>query len=368
MEHVDCVVIGAGVIGLSVGRALALAGREVIILEATDAIGSKTSSRNSEVIHSGIYYPQGSLKAKLSVKGSALLYKYCIERQIDHRRCGKLVVATSDSQVSELQRLRSNAEANGVRELVMLTKEKVRFLEPDLHCIAALHSPNTGIVDSHALMLSLLGDIESMGGVLALNSGLARARPTNLGLELETEDGSKLCARNVVNSAGYSAPSLALKFDGIASKHVPKAFYAKGNYFALSGSSPFQHLIYPLPDSAGLGVHLTLDLGGKTRFGPDVQWIDSSEDLIVDPKRGELFYEEVRKYWPKLEDGVLLPDYAGIRPKICGPGELAQDFMIQDSSEHGISGLVNLFGIESPGLTSCLAIGECVANMVLDNH
>jgi L-2-hydroxyglutarate oxidase LhgO len=368
VEHVDCVVIGAGVIGLSVARALALAGREVMILEAADAIGSKTSSRNSEVIHSGIYYPQDSLKAKLSVKGRALLYKYCIDRQIDHRRCGKLIVATSASQVSELHKLRSNAEVNGVSDLVMLTKERVKFLEPDLHCIAALHSPSTGIVDSHALMLSLLGDIESVGGLLALNSGLARARATNLGLELETEDGSKLCARSVVNSAGYSAPSLALKFDGMAPKLVPKAYYAKGNYFSLSGSSPFQHLIYPLPDSAGLGVHLTLDLGGKARFGPDVQWVDSSEDLMVDPKRGESFYDEVRKYWPKLEDGALLPDYAGIRPKICGPNEPPQDFMIQGSSEHGLSGLVNLFGIESPGITSCLAIGDFVAHMLSDDQ
>lgn len=360
MERVDCVVIGAGVVGLAVARALALVGRDVLVLEAAEAIGTKTSSRNSEVIHAGIYYPQGSLKARLCVHGRQLLYAYCSERGIGHSRCGKLIVATSDSQVSELQGILTKAQANGVDDLVLLTREQAHAMEPELRCVAALHSPSTGIVDSHALMLTLLGDLENAGGVLALNTPLAWARVVQQGIELETDDGTQLLARSVINAAGVQAPQLAARFDGLASQHVPVAHYAKGNYFTLSGRAPFRHLIYPVPESAGLGVHLTLDLGGQAKFGPDVQWVDSPEDLVVDPARGDVFYAEVRKYWPALGDGALLPGYAGIRPKTSGPGEPARDFQIQGPSVHGVTGLVNLFGIESPGLTSCLAIGEHV--------
>ena len=360
MERVDCVVVGAGVVGLAVARALALAGRDAMVLEAAEAIGTKTSSRNSEVIHAGIYYPQGSLKARLCVHGRQMLYAYCSERGIGHSRCGKLIVATSASQVSELQGILAKAQANGVNDLVLLTREQVHAMEPELTCVAALHSPSTGIVDSHALMLTLLGDLENAGGMLALNTPLARARVVQQGIELETEDGTQLLARSVINAAGLLAPQLAAQFDGLASQYVPTAHYAKGNYFTLSGRAPFRHLIYPVPESAGLGVHLTLDLGGQAKFGPDVQWVDSPEDLVVDPSRGDAFYAEVRKYWPSLGDGALMPGYAGMRPKTSGPGEPARDFLIQGPAVHGVAGLVNLFGIESPGLTSCLAIGEHV--------
>ena len=364
MEQVDCVVIGAGVVGLAVARALALAGREVMVLEAAEAIGTKTSSRNSEVIHAGIYYAQGSLKARLCVQGRQMLYAYCAERGIGHSRCGKLIVATSAAQVSELQAIIAKAAANGVPDLVLLTREQARAMEPALECVAALHSPSTGIVDSHALMLALQGDLENAGGMVALNSPLARARVTKQGIELEAVDGTALLARGVVNAAGLSAPTLAQKFDGLAPQHVPTAFYAKGNYFTLAGRSPFSRLIYPVPEAAGLGVHLTIDLGGQAKFGPDVQWVDSPDDLVVDPARGDAFYAEVRKYWPALADGALLPGYAGIRPKIQAPHEPARDFMIQGPTAHGVPGLVNLFGIESPGLTSCLAIGDSVAAML----
>lgn len=364
MEQVDCVVVGAGVVGLAVARALALAGREVMVLEAAEAIGTKTSSRNSEVIHAGIYYAQGSLKARLCVQGRQMLYVYCAERGIGHSRCGKLIVATSAQQIPELQTIIAKAAANGVTDLVLLTREQARAMEPALECVAALHSPSTGIVDSHALMLALQGDLENAGGMLAFNSPLARACVTPQGIELEAVDGTALLARSVVNAAGLSAPTLARKFDGLAPQHVPTAYYAKGNYFTLSGRSPFTRLIYPVPEAAGLGVHLTIDLGGQAKFGPDVQWVDSPEDLVVDPARGDAFYAEVRKYWPALADGALLPGYAGIRPKISGPGEVARDFMLQGPAEHGVRGLVNLFGIESPGLTSSLAIGDAVAALL----
>jgi len=364
MEQVDCVVLGAGVVGLSVARALALAGREVMVLEAAEAIGTKTSSRNSEVIHAGIYYAQGSLKARLCVQGRQMLYSYCEERGIAHSRCGKLIVATSAQQVPELHVILAKAAANGVNDLVLLTRGQASSMEPELECMAALHAPSTGIVDSHALMLALQGDLEHAGGMLALNSPLARARITTQGIELDAVDGTQLLARCVVNAAGLLAPKLAQRFDGLAPKHVPTAYYAKGSYFTLSGRSPFRRLIYPVPEAAGLGVHLTMDLGGLAKFGPDVQWVDSPEDLAVDSLRSNAFYAEVRKYWPALGDGALLPGYAGIRPKISGPGESACDFMIQGPSVHGVKGLVNLFGIESPGLTSCLAIGVSVAALL----
>lgn len=361
VEQVDCVVIGAGVVGLAVARALALAGREVLVLEACNAIGTQTSARNSEVIHAGIYYPAGSLKARLCVRGKALLYDYCAQRGVAHRACGKLIVATTPAQVAQLQSIQTRAAANGVPDLVWLDGAQARQWEPALHCLAALHSPSTGIVDSHGLMLSLLADLEHAGGILALNSPLSHAECAQEAIDLIAKDGTRLRANTVVNAAGVQAPALAARFTGLAARHVPTPYYAKGNYFTLAGRAPFSRLIYPVPEAAGLGVHLTLDLGGQAKFGPDVQWVDDPEDLQVLADRGDAFYAEVRKYWPDLPDGALLPAYAGIRPKINGPQEAARDFCIQGPADHGVPGLVNLFGIESPGLTSALAIAERVA-------
>ena len=364
MDSVDVVVIGAGVVGLAVARALALQGREVMVLEAADAIGTGTSSRNSEVIHAGIYYPQGSLKARLCVEGKALLYDYCAQRGIGHSRCGKLIVATQASQIPQLQAIIAKAAANGVPDLVLLTREQAQALEPELDCVAAVLSPSTGIVDSHALMLALQGDLENAGGMVVLNAPLARAHCAPSAIVLVAEDGTELAAQSVVNAAGLQAQALASRFDGLDAQHVPPSHYAKGNYFTLSGRSPFRRLIYPVPEAAGLGVHLTLDLGGQAKFGPDVQWVDSPDDLVVDPRRGDAFYAEVRKYWPGLPEGALLAGYAGIRPKIQAPDQPARDFLIQGPAEHGVAGLVNLFGIESPGLTSSLAIGRHVSELL----
>lgn len=363
-DHVDCVVVGAGVVGLAVARALALQGREVMVLEAADAIGTGTSSRNSEVIHAGLYYPTGSLKARLCVQGKEMLYAYCAERGVPHRRCGKLLVATSPNQLDSLKSIESRARANGVQDLQWLSRDEALAMEPALECVGALHSPSTGIVDSHALMLALQGDLEHAGGLVALNSPLALASITQSAINLEAKDGTQLQARTVVNAVGLYAPSLAARFVGLDPVHVPSAHFAKGSYFTLVGKAPFSRLIYPVPESAGLGVHLTLDLGGQAKFGPDVQWVNSADDLLVDPARGEAFYAEVRKYWPALQDGALMPGYAGIRPKIHGAGVPAADFVIQGPAVHGVPGLVNLFGIESPGLTSALAIAEHVAALV----
>ena len=364
MDEIDCVVIGAGVVGLAVARALALRGREVMVLEAASAIGTGTSSRNSEVIHAGIYYPQGSLKASLCVQGKHLLYAYCAERGIGHSRCGKLLVATQAGQVAQLQGIVDKAAANDVPDLVLLTREQARKLEPQLECIAAVHSPSTGIVDSHTLMLALQGDLENAGGIVVLNSPLQHARCGQDAILLIANDGTTLRARTVVNAAGLHAPALAGRFAGLAPQHVPTPYFAKGNYFTLPGRSPFNRLIYPVPEAAGLGVHLTIDLGGQARFGPDVEWVDGPDDLLVDAARGEAFYAEVRKYWPALPDGALQPGYAGIRPKLQAPGAPAHDFVIQGPGDHGVAGLVNLFGIESPGLTSSLALAEHVARML----
>lgn len=364
MDQVDAVVVGAGVVGLAVARALALQGREVLVLEAADAIGTGTSARNSEVIHAGMYYAPGSLKAQLCVQGKQMLYAYCAERGIGHQRRGKLIVATDAGQLAQLEGIRTRAAANGVDDLVLLDRAGARALEPQLECTGALLSPSTGIVDSHALMLALLGDLENAGGVLAPNSPLALMESAQVAIILEAVDGTRLQARTVVNAAGLQAPALARRCAGLDARWVPTPYFAKGNYFTLSGRAPFTHLIYPAPQAAGLGVHLTLDLGGQAKFGPDVQWVDSPDDLVVDPARGDAFYAEVRKYWPGLPDGALQPGYAGIRPKIQAPHEAAKDFLIQGPAVHGVPGLVNLFGIESPGLTSCLAIGDYVARMV----
>ena len=364
MDEIDCAVIGGGVVGLAVARALALAGREVLVLESEGVIGTGTSSRNSEVIHAGIYYPQGSLKARLCVEGKQMLYAYAAERGVPHQRCGKLIVATSPEQAAQLEAIQKKAAANGVDDLVLLTAQQAIAMEPQLHCVAALHSPSTGIVDSHALMLSLLGDLENAGGMLALKSPITHAECGDGAIVLTAEDGTVLRCRSVVNAAGLGAPALARRFEGLPASSVPKEYFAKGNYFTLSGRAPFSRLVYPVPEPGGLGVHLTIDLGGQAKFGPDVQWVASPDDLVVDPLRGEGFYAEVRKYWPALPDGALIPGYAGMRPKISGPGEPAADFMIDGPASHGVQGLVNLFGIESPGLTSSLAIGRHVASML----
>ena len=364
MDHIDCVVVGAGVVGLAIARALSGAGREVIVLEGADAIGTGTSSRNSEVIHAGIYYPARSLKARLCVQGKALLYDYCAARGIGHRRCGKLIVATEHAQVPQLAGIMAKAAANGVNDLVLLTREQARAMEPALECVAAIHSPSTGIVDSHALMLSLQGDLEAAGGIVVLNTAVAHMEYTQSAINLVTIDGTQLRVKAVVNAAGLHAVALAKRFQGLDPVHVPNAFFAKGNYFTLTGRSPFNRLIYPVPQAAGLGVHLTVDLGGQAKFGPDVQWMDAADDLNVDAARGDAFYAEVRKYWPGLQDGALVPGYAGIRPKISAPHEAARDFMIQGPADHGVAGLVNLFGIESPGLTSALAIANFVTPLL----
>ena len=371
-EQVDTVVIGAGVVGLAVARALALAGREVLVLEAAETFGTQTSARNSEVIHAGIYYPPGSLKARLCVPGRERLYAYCAERGVAHRRCGKLIVAGNAAQVDELRAIQVRAVANGVDDLQWLTREQALALEPRLDCQAALLSPSTGIIDSHGLMLSLLGDMENAGGVLATHSRVnrlvARTDKAHSTIDMIVDDGTTLRATQVVNAAGLGALALAHRTEGLPPAHCPPlpTRWAKGNYFTLAGRAPFGRLIYPVVerDSASLGVHLTLDLGGQAKFGPDVQWVDLPDELGVDPARADAFYAEVRRYWPGLPDGALQPGYAGMRPKLTGPGERAADFRIDGPRTHGVPGLVNLLGIESPGLTSCLALAEEVAQQL----
>ena len=359
--RVDCVVIGAGVIGLACARVLARAGHEVLILEAADTFGTGISSRSSEVIHAGLYYPAGSLRARLCRPGRDALYAWCAERHIPHQRVGKLVVATSAAQLPVLDKISRQARDNGVTGLQRLDGAEARALEPALHCVGALLSPDTGIVDSHALMLSLLADAQAAGAVLATHAPVASMECGLDGhlLEVSGADPMRLHAKRVINAAGLGALPLARRTRGFPARLVPTARYARGNYFALQGRSPFTRLIYPVPESAGLGVHLTLDLGGQARFGPDVEWVDTP-DYQVDPARAEAFYPAVRRYWPGLPDGALTPAYAGIRPKIHGPGEPAADFMLLGPASHGVPGLVQLFGIESPGLTSCLALADAV--------
>ncbi len=354
-------MIGAGVVGLAVARALALAGREVVVLEAADAIGTGTSSRNSEVIHAGIYYPKGSLKARLCVAGRERLYPYCAARGVGHRRCGKLIVATDQAQIAGLRDLEAKARANGVADIRWLDGAEARALEPALECVAALLSPSTGIIDSHGLMLAYQGDAENAGAVVALESPVTGGEVTDGGILLEVggAEPTTLRAREVVNSAGLSAQPVARALRGLDPVSVPPLHFAKGSYFALAGRAPFTHLIYPAPEQAGLGVHLTLDLAGQAKFGPDVEWV-AAPGYDVDPARGEGFYAAVRTYWPGLPDGALAPAYAGVRPKIQARGEPAADFVIQGPAGHGVPGLVNLYGIESPGLTASLAIADMV--------
>jgi L-2-hydroxyglutarate oxidase LhgO len=360
MERIDAVVIGAGVVGLAVARALALAGRDVIVLERAGEIGSETSSRNSEVIHAGIYYPTGSLKARTCVAGKQALYAYCAEHGVEHRRCGKLIVATDEAQVPTLEQLKEKAAANGVPDLEWRTPAQVSELEPAVRCAAALWSPSSGIVDSHGLMLAYLGDAEAAGAMVAFHAPLeaAEVTPEGIALEVGGEAPMSLLADTVVNAAGLYAVPVARQIAGLPEATIPPAYYAKGNYYTLAGRSPFSHLIYPVPEAAGLGVHVTVDLGGAARFGPDVEWVERPDDYDVDPVRAEAFYAAVRKYWPELPEASLLPGYAGIRPKLQAPGEPAKDFVVQGAETHGVPGLVNLYGIESPGLTASLALAD----------
>lgn len=364
---IECIVIGAGVIGLAIARQLAQSGREVLLVEAGSGIGEETSSRNSEVIHSGIYYPTGSLKAKLCVAGREQLYAYCAARHVPHRQLGKLIVATTAQQLPELNALAKRGQANGVNNLYLVDSKRAQEMEPNLRCHAALVSPSTGIIDSHALMLALQGDAESHGAQCVfrtqfqsgtvLPNGLFQLRFA--GDNVLHDDTLELTANIVVNAAGLAATTVAHDLAGVPACHIPKAYLCKGSYFSLMGKSPFSRLIYPMPDSAGLGVHLTLDMGGQARFGPDTQWVDTP-DYRMEPQRANSFYAAIRRYWPSLPDAALQPAYAGIRPKIAGPGMPAADFVISGPDTHGIGGLVNLFGIESPGLTSCLAVAKMV--------
>jgi len=364
MDRVDCVIVGAGVIGLAVARRLAQAGREVVIVEEAEGIGTVTSSRNSEVIHAGIYYRAGSLMARMCVSGKRALYRYCAEHGIPHRNCGKLIVATTPAETEKLQSIRAHAAANGVDDMQLLSGDAARALEPALNCDAALLSPSTGIIDSHAYMLALRGDAEEAGAAFAFHTPLLRAKASAGRIEIETggEAPMTLACDLLINAAGLGAPAVARGIEGMPTELIPTAYLAKGNYFSCSSRAPFSHLIYPVPEPGGLGVHLTLDLAGQARFGPDVEWIDHV-DYAVDPARAERFYPAIRKYWPTLPDGALMPSYSGIRPKIVPPDVATQDFLIQGPSEHGVSGLINLFGIESPGLTSSLAIADQVGEL-----
>lgn len=362
VEQVECIVAGAGVIGLAVARALAQAGREVILVEAADRIGSGTSSRNSEVIHAGIYYPPGSLMARLCVEGRILLYDYCRERGIGHRQCGKLIVATSAAELLHLPTIAARATENGVTDLRQISAADARSLEPALATTGALLSPSTGIIDSHAYMMALLGDAENAGAVLALNSPVERGRVTNGGVVVDVGGAEpvSLACRLFVNAAGLAAPKLARLIEGMPPALVPREYYAKGDYFSHVGKAPFSRLIYPVPVKGGLGIHLTLDMAGQARFGPDIEWIDTL-NYDVDPAKATSFYAGVRRYFPDLKDGALVPAYSGIRPKIVPPEVASQDFVVQGPSVHGVPGLINLFGIESPGLTASLALARLVA-------
>jgi L-2-hydroxyglutarate oxidase LhgO len=364
MDKVDCVVIGAGVIGLAVARRLTLAGREVVVLEEAEGIGTVTSSRNSEVIHAGIYYPAGSWMARMCVSGKQALYRYCDEHGIPYRNCGKLIVATTLQEAEKLQSIRTHAEANGVGDMQTLSGDAARALEPALNCDAALLSPSTGIIDSHGYMLALRGDAEAAGAAFAFHTPLQRARAAAGHIELEAggEAPMTLACDLLVNAAGLAAPAVARSIEGMPIEMIPVPYLAKGNYFSCSVRAPFSRLIYPVPEPGGLGVHLTLDMAGQARFGPDVEWVDAI-DYAVDPARAERFYPAIRKYWPTLPDGALMPSYSGIRPKIVPPAVARQDFFMQGPRDHGVAGLINLFGIESPGLTSSLAIADHVADI-----
>jgi L-2-hydroxyglutarate oxidase LhgO len=365
MESVECLVVGAGVIGLAVARALARAGREVIVVESESGIGAGVSSRNSEVIHAGIYYRTGLDKTRLCVDGNAMLYAFCQEFGVPHKRCGKLLVAVNAGEVDKLTAIKAQAEANGVADLVWLSGEEARALEPALVAERALLSPSTGIIDSHAFMLALRGDAEAHGAMFAFETPVLAGCTGGEGLVIEVGGPAptRLAAGLVVNAAGLSAQALAHSIAGMPVDKIPPLHLAKGNYFSLSGRSPFSRLIYPMPTPGGLGVHLTLDLAGQAKFGPDVEWVDAI-DYGVDPRRAASFYTAIRTYWPGLPEGALQPGYAGVRPKIARPGGSTTDFLLQTEKEHGVAGLINLFGIESPGLTASLAIADWLAHRV----
>ena len=369
MDKTDVIVIGAGVVGLAVARALAQAGREVMVVESHPAIGMETSSRNSEVIHAGLYYPSGSLKAALCLSGRDALYDYCAERGIAHQRCGKLVVATSTAQHQRLAEIAAQAHANGCTEVRLISAEEARAMEPALQCTAALHSPMTGVIDSHGYMLALQGDAEHAGAVIAFASQVLSGERHDDGIVLRVaeagagsdDEGFLLHARTVVNCAGLWAPRIARSIVGLDEASIPRAWFAKGNYYSLAGRAPFSRLIYPVPEPGGLGVHLTLDLGGQARFGPDVEWLEDEQiDYLVDPARADRFYAEIRAYWPELPAHSLQPAYAGIRPKISPPGAPAADFLF---ASHGSGHYLGLYGIESPGLTASLAIADHVLGL-----
>jgi len=365
MDTIDCAVIGAGVVGLAIARRLALTSREVVVLEAEDAIGTHTSSRNSEVIHAGIYYPTGSLRARLCVQGKHMLYRYCPERAVHHERVGKLIVATSDEEVPTLARYKAQAEANGVPDLRWVDLDEIRALEPNVRAVKALHSPSTGIIDSHGLMLAFQGDAENRGAVIAFASPVEGGRVTPEGILLAVggAEPMTLCARTVVNAAGLAAPALARSIEGLPAESIPPQHFCKGHYYMYRGKSPFSRLIYPVGTGLWHGVHVTVDLGGQVKFGPDLHWQDDI-DYRFDESREAAFYAAIRHYFPTLADGALQPGYTGIRPKITAKGEPAADFCIQGPADHGVPGLVNLYGIESPGLTSSMAIGEHVAALL----
>ena len=362
MERVECIVVGAGVVGIAVARALASRGREVVVLESETHIGTGVSSRNSGVIHAGIYYANESLKARVCVQGKHALYRFCEAHGVAHARIGKLVVATDPSQLPALRELRERASGNGVDDLEYLSPDEVAELEPAVRCCGALLSPSTGIVDVHELMVALQGDAEAKGAVFALGTDFVGARVRSDGLLVRAGgcEPMELGCSLLVNCAGLGAQSVAAGIEGLDARTIPRLYPAKGNYFQLVGRSPFARLIYPMPDAAWLGVHVGLDLAGRCKFGPDLHWVDTL-DYDVDRSQADAFYASIRRYWPDLPDGALEPDYTGIRPKIYAKGEPARDFCVQTADEHGVEGLVNLYGIESPGLTSSIAIGEHVA-------
>lgn len=364
---IQTVIIGAGVVGLACARALAKTGREVLIIERHDAIGTETSARNSEVIHAGIYYPKGSLKAKFCRSGRDMLYQYCAENGIDHKRTGKLIVATHEDQVPALRDIDKRARENGVNDLVWLDGHEAIAQEPALHCVAALESPSTGIVDSHQLMVTLLAEAEAGGATLALNTDVVAAKSENGIFTIETRDRNgqemSLSCAELLIAGGLHSQTLAHNFTGLPEHSIPPQHYARGCYFTLSGKTPFSTLIYPAPEQAGLGIHLTLDLGGQARFGPDVTWVGEPNYDVPEEKRAE-FAAAIRKYYPALDENALQTGYAGVRPKIQAPGEPARDFLISDRQSHGIDGLVILYGIESPGLTACLAIADHVEDVL----
>jgi L-2-hydroxyglutarate oxidase LhgO len=365
METLDCVVIGAGVVGLAIARRLALAGREVVVLEAEHSIGNHTSSRNSEVIHAGIYYPTGSLRARMCLAGKKLLYRYCPTRGVDHKRITKIIVATAEDEIPTLKKYQEQAERNGVDDLVWLDKAQVNAMEPNVVAVAGVLSPSTGIIDSHGLMLAYQGDAEARGAALVFESPVLGGKVTDEGIELEVggKEPMQVRARTVVNAAGLTAPAVSRSIAGIPAASIPPQHFCKGHYFTLAGKAPFSRLIYPVGSGLWHGVHVTLDLGGGVRFGPDLKWLPEI-DYTFEEERAASFYEAIRHYYPALADGSLVPGYTGIRPKITAQGEPAADFMIQGPKDHGLSGMVNLYGIESPGLTSSMAIGNHVASLL----